>query len=139
LLRYFISAPDALDPEIFQPLPWIACLLPFTLISAAGAGTLESRELVLFANSIQIVTMTLAQVAPVIAAVFVSPPLRWLSPRRPWGRCWERSPIWSSSIVGYGGWMFATNVVYPALASADQSIIGSTVEVTAGLRAMPCR
>jgi O-antigen/teichoic acid export membrane protein len=34
-------------------------------------------------------------------------------------------------LLGYGGWMFATNVVYPALASADQFVIGSTMGVTA--------
>jgi hypothetical protein len=80
LLRYFISVPDALGPEISQSLPWIACLLPLTLISAAGAGALESRELFLLVNLIQIVTMTVAQVAPVIAAVFVSPSLMVVIP-----------------------------------------------------------
>jgi MatE len=78
MLRYFISAPDALGPEISRSLPWIACLLPLTLVSATGAGALESRELFLLVNSIQIVTLTLAQVAPVIAAV-LAPRLRWLS------------------------------------------------------------
>jgi O-antigen/teichoic acid export membrane protein len=75
LLRYFISVPDALSSEVSRSLPWIACLLPLTLISAAGAGALESRELFLLVNSIQVVAMTLAQVAPVVAAVFVSPSL----------------------------------------------------------------
>jgi O-antigen/teichoic acid export membrane protein len=32
-------------------------------------------------------------------------------------------------LLGYGGWMFATNVIYPALASADQFIIGSVMGV----------
>jgi hypothetical protein len=32
-------------------------------------------------------------------------------------------------LLGYGGWMFATNVLYPALASADQFIIGSVMGV----------
>jgi O-antigen/teichoic acid export membrane protein len=80
LLKYLISVPEALLPEISQSLPWIACLLPLTLISAAGAGALESRELFLLVNSIQIVTLTLAQVAPVIAAVFVSPSLTVVIP-----------------------------------------------------------
>ena len=34
-------------------------------------------------------------------------------------------------LLGYGGWMAATNVVNPALASADQMIIGSVMGVTA--------
>jgi hypothetical protein len=32
-------------------------------------------------------------------------------------------------VLGYGGWMFATNVVYPALAPADQFVIGSLMGV----------
>jgi O-antigen/teichoic acid export membrane protein len=32
-------------------------------------------------------------------------------------------------LLGYGGWMFATNVFYPALASADQFVIGSVMGV----------
>jgi O-antigen/teichoic acid export membrane protein len=150
LLRYFISVPDALGPEISQSLPWIACLLPLTLISAAGAGALESRELFLLVNLIQIVTMTVAQVAPVIAAVFVSPSLTVVIPTAAVAQalgaianlvivyCLEgpfslRAVDWGEArkLLGYGGWMFATNVVYPALASADQFIIGSTMGVTA--------
>jgi hypothetical protein len=142
LLKYFISVPEALVPEISQSLPWIACLLPLTLISAAGAGALESRELFLLVNSMQIVAMTLAQVAPVIAAVFVSPSLTVVIPTaavaqalgaianlvvvyRLEGPFSLRAVDWGEArkLLGYGGWMFATNVVYPALASADQFII----------------
>src|SRR5271155_3967394 len=75
LLRYFISVPDALSLEVSRSLPWIACLLPLTLISAAGAGALESRELFLLVNTLQIFTIAFAQIAPVVAAVFVSPSL----------------------------------------------------------------
>ena len=44
-----------------------------------------------------------------------------------------RAVDWSEArkLLGYGGWMFATNVVNPALASADQFIIGSAIGVTA--------
>ena len=34
-------------------------------------------------------------------------------------------------LLGYGGWMFATNVINPALGSADAFIIGSVMGVTA--------
>ena len=42
-----------------------------------------------------------------------------------------RSVDWGEArkLLGYGGWMFATNVVYPELASADQFIIGSMIGV----------
>src|ERR1700729_1440248 len=68
MLKHFVSMPDEISAEVSRSLPWIACLLPLTLISAAGAGALESRELFLLVNSIQVGAMTLAQVAPVVAA-----------------------------------------------------------------------
>src|ERR1700733_1336401 len=150
LLKYFISMPDALSLEVCRALPWIACLLPLTLISAAGAGALESRELFLLVNSIQIVGMTVTQVAPVLAAVFVSPSLTVVIPTaavaqalgaigllavvyRLEGPFSLRAVDWAEArkLLGYGGWMFATNVLYPALASADQFIIGSVMGVSA--------
>ena len=80
MLKHFVSMPDEISAEVSRSLPWIACLLPLTLISAAGAGALESRELFLLVNSIQIFAMTLAQVAPVVAAIFVSPSLTVVIP-----------------------------------------------------------
>jgi O-antigen/teichoic acid export membrane protein len=148
LIKYFITIPDALSLEVARALPWIACLLPLTLIAAAGAGALESRELFLLVNSIQIVAMTFTQVAPVLAAVFVSPSLMVVIPTaavaqalgaigllavvyRLEGPFSLRAIDWAEArkLLGYGGWMFATNVIYPALASADQFIIGSVMGV----------
>ena len=150
LLNHFISVPDALTPEISGSLPWIACLLPLTLISAAGAGALDSRELFLLVNLIQVVSMSLSQIAPVVMAVLVSPSLMVVIPTavvaqalgsiavlvfvyRLEGPFSLRAVDWSEArkLLGYGGWMFATNVVNSALASADQFIIGSVIGVTA--------
>jgi O-antigen/teichoic acid export membrane protein len=133
-----------------RSLPWIACLLPLTLISAAGAGALESRELFLLVNSIKIFATTLAQVAPIVAAIFVSPSLTVVIPTaavsqglgaiavmavvyRLEGPFSLRAIDWGEArkLLGYGGWMFAINVVYPALASADQFVIGSVMGVAA--------
>ena len=148
MLKHFISMPDQISAEVSRSLPWIACLLPLTLISAAGAGALESRELFLLVNSIQIFAMTLAQVAPVIAAIFVSPSLTVVIPTaaasqalgailvlvvvyRLEGPFSLRTVDWGEArkLLNYGGWMFATQVIYPALASADQFIIGSVMGV----------
>ena len=107
LLRHFISVPTALSAEVSGSLPWIACLLPLTLVSAAGAGALESRELFLLVNLIQIVAMRLAQVAPVVVAVFVSPSLRSLFPPPSRRRRLARSPCWFSSSVWRGRSRFA--------------------------------
>ncbi len=148
LLKHFVSMPNDISSEVSRALPWIACLLPLTLISAAGAGALESRELFLLVNSIQIFAMTIAQVAPVVAAIFVSPSLTVVIPTaavaqalgaiavlavvyRLEGPFSLRAVDWGEArkLLGYGGWMFATNVYYPALASADQFVIGSVMGV----------
>jgi O-antigen/teichoic acid export membrane protein len=148
LLKNFISMPEEISAEVLRALPWIACILPLTLISAAGAGALESRELFLLANSIQVFAMTLAQVAPVVAAVFVSPSLAVVIPTAvvaqglgaivvltfvyrlegPFSlRAVDRGE--ARKLLGYGSWMLVTNVFYPALASADQFVIGSMLGV----------
>ena len=148
MLKHFISMPDQISAEVSRALPWIACLLPLTLISAAGAGALESRELFLLVNSIQVFAMTLAQVAPVIAAIFVSPSLTVVIPTAAASQALGaiavlvvvyhlegpfslRAVDWGEArkLLNYGGWMFATQVIYPALASADQFIIGSVMGV----------
>jgi len=150
MLQHFISVPDWLSPEVARSLPWIACLLPLTLISAAGAGALDSRELFLLVNVIQIVSMSLSQIVPVIMAVFVSPALTVVIPAAVLAQALGsiaviacvyhlegpfslRAVQWGEArkLLGYGGWMAATNVVNPALASADQFIIGSVMGVTA--------
>jgi O-antigen/teichoic acid export membrane protein len=148
LLKHFVSMPDEISAEVSHALPWIACLLPLTLISAAGAGALESRELFLLVNSIQIVTMTLAQVAPVLAAIFVSPSLTVVIPTaavsQGLGAILVLAVVYrlegpfslravdlyeARKLLGYGGWMFSTSVVLTALASADQFVIGSVMGV----------
>lgn len=148
LLKYFISMPSEVSAEVSWALPWIAFLMPLTLISAACVGALESRERFLTANSLQIFANTLNQVAPVMVAVFVSPSLTYVIPAvgvsqvlgafahmsvvyRLEGPFPLRAVDWGEArkLLNYGGWMFATQVIYPALASADQFIIGSVMGV----------
>src|SRR5580704_895614 len=150
MLKHFISMPDDISAEVSWSLPWIACLLPLTLISAAGAGALESRELFLLVNSIQIFTTTVAQVAPIVAAIFISPSLTVVIATaaisqglgaivvlavvyRLEGPFSLRAIDWGEArkLLNYGGWMFASQVIYPAVASADQFIIGSVAGVAA--------
>src|SRR6202020_1350087 len=128
MLKHFVSIPNEISAEVSWSLPWIPCLLPLTLISAAGAGALESRELFLLVNSIQIVAMTFTQVAPVLAAVFVSPSLTVVNPTaavaqalgaigllavvyRLEGPFSLRAIDWAEArkLLGYGGWVFPTN------------------------------
>jgi O-antigen/teichoic acid export membrane protein len=150
LIGRFISLPDTLRPELMKALPWMAWLLPMTLVSASAAGALESRERFFLVNCIQVASVSLSQIAPVIVAVAVSPSLAVVIPataiaqatsvvamlivvNRLEGPFSFRALDWREgrTLLGYGGWMAITNMVYPALASADQFIIGSIIGLAA--------
>ncbi len=150
LMGRFISLPDDLAQELATALPWMACLLPMTLVSASAGGALESRERFFLVACIQVASLSLSQIAPVIVAVAVSPSLAVVIPAtviaqatgvvvmlmivtRLEGPFSFRALDWREgrTLLGYGGWMAITNMMYPALASADQFIIGSLVGVAA--------
>src|ERR1700722_17705352 len=80
LLQYVISIPDALRPEVAQSFPWIAALFPLALISGVGFGALESRERFLLTNMLQVVGVSLTQIAPAVVAATVSPSLTVVIP-----------------------------------------------------------
>ncbi len=92
----------------------------------------------------------MSQIAPAIVAIAVSPSLAVVIPAtaiaqatgvvatifvvtRLEGPFSFRALDWREgrTLLGYGGWMAITNMMYPALASADQFIIGSLVGVAA--------
>ena len=150
LLEHVISMPDSLRPEIERSFGWIVCILPLTLVASAGAGALESSERFVLVNAIQIGGISLSQIAPVIAAVLVSPSLTVIVPAaaisqaltalailgvvfRLEGPFSLRAVDWEEArkLLSYGGWMFATNVVYPLLSAADPLIIGSVLGAAA--------
>ncbi len=150
LLEHVISIPASLRPEIGGSFPWIACLLPLALLASAGAGALESGEQFVLVNTIQIIGMSLTQIAPVVMAVAVGPSLMVIIPTaaaaqaltaiailgavyRLEGPFPLRAVDWNEArkLLGYGSWMFATNVVNPLLVSADQFLIGSVLGVAA--------
>jgi len=148
LFRYVLSVPPDLKGEIAQSFPWMVCLFPMTLVAGVGSGALESRERFLLANSLQILQMSLTQIAPVIVAVFVSPSLTVVMPaiavmqavgtivtgacvyrlEGPFSlRAFDRSE--ARTLLHYGGWVTVTSVVYPILIAADQFLIGSLLGV----------
>src|SRR5258708_17800269 len=80
MIGRFISLPDELARELATALPWMACLLPMTLVSASAAGALESRERFFLGNCIQVASVSLSQIAPLILAVTVPPSLAVVIP-----------------------------------------------------------
>ena len=150
LLGRFVSIPDALRPEVAWSFPWLACLLPMSLLSGASIGALESRERFLLANMLQILGISLTQIAPVVVAAGISPSLTVVIPaiaiadaasviviltvvhriEGPFSfRLFDRSE--ARALLGYGGWVSVSNVISPILVAADQFLIGSVISVAA--------
>ena len=150
LLNHVISIPDALRPEVAEAFPWIAAVFPMALISGVGIGALESREQFLLANVLQILGMSLTQIAPALVAVFVSPSLTAVIPTAAVAQAssvvlvlavvyWMEGPFSvrafdrneARALLGYGGWISVSNIVSPILASLDQFLVGSIMGVAA--------
>lgn len=148
LLQHVISIPDDLRPEVARAFPWIAALFPLALISGVGVGALESRERFLLANVLQVLGMSLTQIAPALMAVLVSPSLTVVIPTAavaqassvfvvlavvyrlegPFSvRAFDRQE--ARALLGYGGWISVSNVIGPLLVSFDQFLIGSIMGV----------
>ena len=143
-VEHLLSVPASIKPEVVAAFPWMAGVLPLTLVSGVGIGALESRERFLLANILQILGMTMSQVIPVIVAIAVSPSLALVIPATaltqaanvlviltvvyriegPFSfRGFDRRE--ARALLGYGGWVSVSNVVGPLLASGDQFLIGS--------------
>ena len=150
LFQHVLSVPADLKREVGQSFPWMVGLFPMTLASGVGLGALESRERFLLANLLQILGMSLSQIAPVIVAVFVSPSLTVVIPTvaimqaanmvaigicvyRLEGPFSIKAFDWSEAraLLHYGGWVTVTALIYPILISADQFLIGSLIGVAA--------
>jgi O-antigen/teichoic acid export membrane protein len=150
LLQHVLGVPDALRPEIAQAFPWIVGLFPLALVSGVGIGALESRERFLLANVLQVSGTSLGQIVPVILAVIISPSLAIVIPAATVARGLTVAAILiavyrdegplslaafdrhqAGKLLGYGGWISVSGVIGPILASLDQFVIGSVLNVAA--------
>jgi len=150
LLQHVISIPDVLRPEVARSFPWIAAVFPMALISGVAIGALESSERFLLANILQILGMSVSQIAPVVIAVVVGPSLTVVLPAaavaqasgvvvtlavvyRLEGPFSLRAfaPQEARALLGYGAWITVSGIISPLLASLDQFLIGSLMGVAA--------
>jgi O-antigen/teichoic acid export membrane protein len=150
LLQHVLAVPDALKPEIAQAFPWIVGLFPLALVSGVGVGAMESREHFLLANVLQVSGASLGQIVPVILAVTVSPSLAVVIPAAVVARALtvavillavyrDEGPLslaafdrhQAKRLLGYGGWISVSAVMYSILTSLDQFVIGSVLNVAA--------
>ena len=150
LLQHVISIPEALRPEVARSFPWIAAVFPMALISGVGIGALESRERFLLANMLQILGMSMTQIAPAAVAVMIGPSLTFVIPTAAAAQASSViivltvvyrlegpfslrafAPKEARALLGYGGWISVSNIIGPLLTSLDQFLIGSVMGVAA--------
>lgn len=146
LLNRFANMSGDLGRETMAAMPWIAAMLPVALVSAVGAGAMESRERFLAVNLFQTVSGVLGQVAPVVCAMLISPSLAVVIPaafltrlastagiliyvfraERPVDlRRFDRGRV--RELLGYGAWVSVTGMISPLLATFDQVLIGAVL------------
>lgn len=146
LLEYLLVVPADLKAELDAVFPWLACLVPITLVTGVASGALESRERFLTTNVLQIAGSVIGQVLPLACAVFISPSLSVVVP----AAILARVPVFllilifvirvegplspknvdrkrAAALLSYGGWISATNILGPLLVSLDQLVIGSVL------------
>jgi len=149
-INHLLSVPPDLKPEIEASFPWIACSLPFALVSGIGTGALESRERFLIANMLTVGSSVFGLVLPVICAVLISPSLAAVIPaaviarglsvlfslifalreERPLNpRSFDRQRC--KSLLSYGGWISVSGIIGPLLGSVDQLMIGAVLGLAA--------
>lgn len=140
--------PEDLRAEVRTAVPWIAAAVPLSTLGGVLNGTLEARGRFLALNLIQVSGSTLFQVLPLVVALKHGPDLAWLIPAAILSRTiafvplllvafravpvtWNIEPSrrWLPGLVGYGGWITATNILGTLVTSLDQVLIGSVIGV----------
>ena len=140
---HLIVSPDLSD-EFNSALPWVALMLPLSLLGGVGVGSIESRENFLTSNIISVANNLIGSMLPLAAALAIGPSLAVIVPAvflakllnvgaifyavlRDEGplsyRSFDRAR--GRALFGYGFWISVTNVISPVLTSVDQLLIGS--------------
>ncbi|PWB95605.1 flippase [Methylosinus sporium] len=149
-LQYLLDVPPELEGELDSVFPWLACVVPMTLLTGVASGALESRERFLTINALQIAGSIVGQVLPVLCAVLVSPSLSVVVPAAVLARfplfllmlafvIRREGPLSLTSfdrpragaLLNYGGWISVTNFLAPLIVSLDQLVIGSALGLAA--------
>ena len=154
---YFLTLSDNLKAELHGALPWVACILPLSLLGGVSRGAIQSHERFLALNVLDMTGSILGQVVPLLCAIFISPTLNVVVPAT-----FVTSAIavgmtfWfvakTDTIIGFqlsawqrlrelfhfGAWVTVTNLVSPIMMSLDQLLVGSTLGAAAvALYAVP--
>ena len=150
-LEHFFQLSKDLKAEVDAAFPWIACLLPLSLLAGVSRGAIQAREHFLALNILDAASSLLGQVVPLLCAVFISPALYVLIPATfasaavcvglgflyialtdkiivasqvcDWGKLKE--------LFHFGAWVTASNLAAATLMSLDQPLVGSMLGAAA--------
>ncbi|WP_166656193.1 flippase [Paraburkholderia sp. BL10I2N1] len=143
LFAQFHIAP-AINAEVLQAMPWIACAIPISTVTGVFTGAMSGREQFGPLNAVQFVGVLIYQIAPLLFAILIKPELQiviraailgsaaslvllivvtfWVFPLRFAAGASLRhiKPLFS-----YGAWVMVSNFTTPVLDSTDRLMIGS--------------
>jgi O-antigen/teichoic acid export membrane protein len=150
LIDHVLTLSAGLRTEAEGALPWIAGMVPVTLIGGIARSAIESRERFLVVNLLELVWTVPGQILPLLAAIWIGPELTVLLP-----------PVFATRLLavilalgiafktehagaflifdirrlremlGFGAWISVTNLIDPLLSTIDQLLVGSALGTTA--------
>lgn len=139
-----LSIEPALRAELHSALPWLPLALPVTTLAAVLNGALQSRERFLELNTVAVIGHAGVQLAPLAAAMLISPSLALLIPivlsvrlltfALLWLHCRQHvtegaAMSWDSEtarqLLRFGGWVSVSAVVGPLMVVLDRFAIGA--------------
>jgi O-antigen/teichoic acid export membrane protein len=143
LMRHVLTLSGPIAAELESSFQWIAGLLPLLFLAGVCRGAIESRERFITANLFDVAGYVLAQVLPLLAAIFIAPTLpvvlsaafaarvasvllmlsfvvvvekiRTL-------RVHDRSKL--TELISFGAWAGLTSIISPILQFLDQLLVG---------------
>jgi O-antigen/teichoic acid export membrane protein len=150
LIDHVLTLSVSLRAEAASAIPWIAGMVPLTLIGGVARAGMESRERFLVVNLLELAWIVPSQVLPLLAAIWIGPELSVLLP-----------PVFAARLVaviaalaiivrtehaggflifdvrrlremlGFGAWVSASNLIAQLLATIDQVLVGSALGTAA--------
>jgi O-antigen/teichoic acid export membrane protein len=150
MIDQVLTLPAALQAEAAGAMPWIAGMVPLTLIGGIARAAIESRERFLVVNLLELVWIVPGQIFPLVAAVWIGPELTVLLPAvfaarlaaviLALGVIVKTEPadaflIFDGSrlreMLGFGAWVSVSNLIDPLLGTVDQLLVGSALGTAA--------
>jgi O-antigen/teichoic acid export membrane protein len=150
LIDHVLSLSVSLRAEAAGAIPWIAGMVPLTLIGGIARAAIESRERFLLVNLLELAWIVPSQVLPLLAAIWIGPELTVLLPSVFAARL--VAVILALGVIaktehagallifdvrrlremlGFGAWVSVSNLIGPLLGSIDQLLVGSALGTAA--------